>query len=97
MDMLVLPSFREGFGMCVIEASAMKLPVLTTRETGCVDSIIEGITGEYIDHNPESIKEGIKLFLDRNVADAYGKKGREFVCKNFEARLFTPELEKLYA
>ena len=31
MDVFVLPSYREGFGLVAIEASAMNLPVSTTR------------------------------------------------------------------
>ena len=45
MNVFILPSYREGFPTSVLEASAMKLPVLTTRVSGCIDSIIDGETG----------------------------------------------------
>lgn len=41
MNILVLASYREGFGTSIIEASAMRLPVLTTSHTGCRDAILE--------------------------------------------------------
>lgn len=97
MDVLVLPTYREGFPISVVEASAMRLPVLTTRETGAVDSIIEGVTGEFIEHDPVSIRDGILRFIDRNHAIKYGKKGREYVTMNFDSKLFLNEFEKLYA
>jgi glycosyltransferase involved in cell wall biosynthesis len=96
INVLVLPSYREGFGMSVIEASSMKIPVLTTRETGCIDSIIENVTGKYVDHTPESISNGIISFYDKAIATEFGLKGREFASKNFDFRILMSEIEKLY-
>ncbi len=39
MDVFVNPSYREGFGVANAEASAMALPVVSTRIPGCVDSL----------------------------------------------------------
>jgi len=81
----------------VVEASAMRLPVLTTRETGAIDSIIEGVTGEFIEHDPVSIRDSVLRFTDRNYAMKYGSNGRKFVTINFDSSLFLKEFEKLYA
>lgn len=97
MDILVLPTYREGFPISVVEASAMRLPVLTTRETGAIDSIIEGVTGEFIEHDPVSIRDSVLRFTDRNYAMKYGSNGRKFVTINFDSSLFLKEFEKLYA
>ena len=61
MNVFVLPSYREGFGMSVIEASSMQLPVLTTRVTGSIDSIIENVTGRFVENSPASIAEGVRF------------------------------------
>lgn len=45
MDVHVLPSHREGFPNVVLEASSMAVPTVTTRATGCVDSVRDGETG----------------------------------------------------
>lgn len=34
MDIFILPSYREGFGMSVVEASAMGIPVIATKYPG---------------------------------------------------------------
>ena len=45
MDVFVLPSFREGFGNVNVEASSMKIPVVSYNVTGCKDSVKEGYSG----------------------------------------------------
>ena len=44
-DLLVLPSYREGFGTVVIEAAAMGLPAVCTGIYGLADAVVDGETG----------------------------------------------------
>jgi glycosyltransferase involved in cell wall biosynthesis len=48
MDMLVLPTYREGFPVTLLEAGAMGLPVVATRIPGCVDAVVDGVTGTLV-------------------------------------------------
>jgi glycosyltransferase involved in cell wall biosynthesis len=45
MDVLALPTYREGFPNVVLEASASGKPAVVTRVTGAVNSVIDGVTG----------------------------------------------------
>lgn len=45
MDMLVLPSHREGFPRAAMEASAMGLPVIATDIRGCREVVEHGVNG----------------------------------------------------
>ena len=45
IDILVLPSYREGFGMVVVEAEAMGVPVIVTDIPGPTDAMIPNETG----------------------------------------------------
>lgn len=45
MDVVVLPTFREGFPNVPLEAGAAGRAVVTTNATGAVDSVVDGITG----------------------------------------------------
>lgn len=45
MDLLCLPTRREGFPNVVLEASATCVPTVTTDATGAIDSVVDGETG----------------------------------------------------
>lgn len=94
MDVYVLASYREGFPTGVLEAQAMEKPIITTRVTGCCDSIVEGVTGLFADNNPDDLKEKIDIIRDGKTID--GKNGRKWVVENFDSRLVWKEIEKLY-
>ncbi|MDR1023608.1 MAG: glycosyltransferase family 4 protein [Prevotellaceae bacterium] len=97
MSIFILPSYREGFGMSVLEASAMQLPVITTRATGCVDSIVENETGVYTDHAPQNIASALLGFIENeDKRHKYGLAGRKFVEENFKQDIIWREIEKLY-
>lgn len=96
MDVFVFPSYREGFGMCVIEASAMEIPILVSRSHGCVDSIRENVTGRYIDISPEGIASGLSDMLDADLRHRLGKGGRQFVLNNFDHKVMWPLIKQFY-
>lgn len=49
MDVLALPTKREGFPNVVLEAACAGVPTVTTRATGAIDSVIDGRTGIQFD------------------------------------------------
>ncbi|MCD0471066.1 glycosyltransferase [Flavobacterium sp. JAS] len=85
MDIFVLPTYREGFPTVSLEASAMNLPVIITKATGCEEAIVENQTGLFISNNPNDIADKILFYLkNENIAKMHGKQGRSFVRENFE-------------
>lgn len=94
MNVYVLASYREGFPTGVLEAQAMEKPVITTRVTGCCDSIIDGRTGLFVDIAPEDLVRKLDMIRKENVID--GRNGRKWVVENFDSRLVWKEIEKLY-
>jgi glycosyltransferase involved in cell wall biosynthesis len=59
MDILVLPTRREGFPNTPLEAAAMKVPVVATNVDGCVEAIKDGVTGLLVP--PRNSKLGYAL------------------------------------
>jgi glycosyltransferase involved in cell wall biosynthesis len=45
MDVFVFPSYREGFGIVLMEAAAMQIPSIASDIIGCNEVIIDGETG----------------------------------------------------
>ena len=45
MDVFVLPSYREGLGISIIEASAMERPIVATDIRGCGEAVDNNKTG----------------------------------------------------
>lgn len=96
LDVFVFPSHREGFGMCVVEASAMEKPILDSRAHGCVDAIVEHETGEYIDLSSDGICKGMELMLDAELRGKLGKKGRKRVLEWYDFKVMWPLVGDLY-
>jgi glycosyltransferase involved in cell wall biosynthesis len=98
MNIFILPSYREGFPTSVLEASAMELPVLTTKATGCRDSIIDEHTGMFINLDVSDIIEKVGVYLrSSSLALIHGKNGRDFVLENFQqGRIWEEIEEKIY-
>lgn len=95
MNVYVLVSYREGFPTGVLEAQSMGVPVITTRATGCCDSILEGKTGLFVGHDATEIAQAIRSIND-GTAGLSGSESRQWVCENFENHIVWREIEKLY-
>lgn len=85
MDLLVLPTWREGFPNAVLEAAATELPVVTTECTGSRDSVLPEVTGLLIPPGyPEAIAEAvIKLLHDPARRRRMGTAARAWVAEHF--------------
>ena len=77
MDLLVLPSYREGLGYALIEAGAMMLPVVATRIPGCVDAVEDGTTGSLVPPRDATALTGaIPPLSQRRRPAAHPREGR---------------------
>lgn len=97
-DLFLFPSHYEAFSLATIEAAACGLPILATSINGTEDFIVPGVTGEFLEHNPEQIA-GI---LDRLAAapetrKAMGDAGRKLVAENYTWDRVAQMTENAYA
>lgn len=90
MDVYVLPSYREGFGMGVVEASAMGVPVVVTQYPGPSSAMEEGVSGYSVPvKDVELLTKYILDFLrNPEEAERIGKQGRKWVEERFDQRIF---------
>jgi glycosyltransferase involved in cell wall biosynthesis len=85
MDVMVLPTWREGFPNVVLEAAATAIPVITTESTGSRDSVLPEVTGLLIPPGyPEAISEAVlKLVRDPVRRLRMGEAARKWVSQHF--------------
>jgi lipopolysaccharide/colanic/teichoic acid biosynthesis glycosyltransferase/glycosyltransferase involved in cell wall biosynthesis len=81
MDILALPTYREGFGNVLAEANAMRLPVVATRIPGCVDAVADGRTAILVaPRDARALARAINTYArDPQLRKLHGRNGRERV------------------
>ena len=94
MDVLVLPSYREGFGNIVIEAEAMGLPVIVSDIPGPTDAMVQNETGLVVPvKDVDALAEAMtKLIADATLRETYGAAGQAFASSKFEQKKLTEHI-----
>jgi glycosyltransferase involved in cell wall biosynthesis len=85
MDLLVLPTWREGFPNVVLEAAATGIPAVTTESTGSRDSVVPEVTGLLIPPGyPEAIAEAVlSLLRDPTRRRRMGQAARAWASEHY--------------
>lgn len=94
MDLLVMPSYREGFGNVNIEAAAMGVPVVASDIYGCRESVNNGHTGILVrPKSAEALYNGlIRLIEDKALRAKLSAEGPSWAEKYFDSRKLWQEL-----
>jgi glycosyltransferase involved in cell wall biosynthesis len=85
MDVLALPTYREGFPLVPLEASAMEKPVVASAVPGCTDAVLDGVTGTLVPAgDPVALAAALRRYLDDPALRArHGEAGRARVLAEF--------------
>lgn len=92
-DVFVFPSLFEGFGLVLLEAMAMGLPIITTAHTAGPDLIHEGVEGFIVPIRDSAAIAARLELLHREPARlaemsrAARQRAREFTWENYEETL----------
>jgi glycosyltransferase involved in cell wall biosynthesis len=86
MDVLVLPSYREGFGYALIEAAAMEKAVIAPDIPGCQDAVLANKNGLLFSKgNKNALIESLTFYLKNPIIlKNHGMEGRKWVVNQFE-------------
>lgn len=85
-DVFVAPSYREGFGLVVIEAESMALPAIVSDVPGQIDAIVPDETGLACTvKSASSLQEQMeKMIADASLRESLGANAQRYVEDNFE-------------
>ena len=98
MDVVALPSWREGFPVVPLEAAAMALPVVATTVPGCVDAVVDGRTGTLVPpRDPPALAAALRTYLlDPALRARHGAAARARVLAEFEREALWAALHAEY-
>lgn len=99
LDIFVMPSRREGWGVSAAEASAAGLPVVASRVGGIPEIVVDGETGILV---PSGGAEALAGALARLIGDAglrarLGDAGRRKVEAEYRWETCVDRMESVYA
>jgi glycosyltransferase involved in cell wall biosynthesis len=89
-DILVFPSYREGFPNVVMQAGAMNLPAIVSNINGCNEIINHNINGLIIEvKNEDALKAAMeKLLLNSDLVKKMKNNSREIISSNYNREDF---------
>lgn len=91
-DIFILPSIDEGLPISIMEAMRQALPIVSTRVGGIPEMIEDGVTGIFIEPNPDGVKSFF-LNIDKYDWAEMGKKSRLL----FENKFSISKMVKIYS
>ncbi len=89
MDIFVLPSYREGLPVSVLEAMATGLPVVASNIRGCREAVVPGETGLLVPpRDAAALTEAVLFLLDHpDTAWRMGQAGRRRAVELYDRRM----------
>lgn len=85
-DLFAFPSYREGFGLSLMEAGAMGIPSIASNIPGCNEVVIDGKTGILIpSYSSQAIIDSIeKLYNNRELLNKIKSNCRNSIIERYE-------------
>lgn len=98
LDVFILPSKQEPFGLTLIEAMAMNKAVVATTVGGIPEIVEDEASGLLVPpENPDRLAKAIiELLKDKEKREKMGQIGRKIVEEKFDIVKNVPKIEKIY-
>ena len=97
-DVVALSSDNEGTPVCLIEAQAAAVPVVTTRVGGVETVVLDGETGRVVDRDVSSLASAVADLLDHpEKGRGWGSRGREHALATFSIDRLVRDIQSLYS
>ena len=97
LDIYCALSLRESFGVAVLEAQAMGLPVIVSDAGGLKEVVEDGITGFIVENgNADKAASQMDALSNAITRKEMGDKARQFVVDNFDFQKNLKDQVKIY-
>jgi glycosyltransferase involved in cell wall biosynthesis len=98
LDVFVLPSLTEGFGIVNLEAMAARLPIVGTAVGGVPEAVVQYHNGVLVSPNDaRQLARAMSFFMDfPEIGQKMGHFGRKRVESEFEVALMTEKVLSMY-
>jgi glycosyltransferase involved in cell wall biosynthesis len=98
IDIFVLASRYEGFGIAIVEAMAMEKPVIASATGGIVEIIHNNINGLLFEpENVNLLAEQMRLLIGNPILrEQLGKQARQNAVENFSIESYTEHVCQVY-
>lgn len=90
VDVVVLPSYREGLSKSLVEAASMSLPIITSNVPGCIDVVENNYNGFICEVKSIcSLKDKIKKIIELTEKERHemGVNGRKIAISKFDENI----------
>jgi len=98
VDIVVLPSYREGLPRILLEAASMGLPLVSTDVPGCREIVKNNINGLLVPvKDSKSLAVAIEYLIDNPIERSrMGRAGREMVLNEFDEKIVIDDTIDVY-
>jgi glycosyltransferase involved in cell wall biosynthesis len=96
-DIVALSSDNEGTPVCLIEAQAAGVPVVTTDVGGVETVVVNERSGRIVPRDPLALADAVRGLLDdAERRSAWGAAGRDYALSNFSVDRLVDDIRGLY-
>jgi len=97
VDMLLVPSWEEPFGIVILESMATGIPVISTSAGGPLDIIHSGVNGLLVPpRNPPALAAAVRSLSDLQLRADIAERARKHVEATYDIQKVIPKIEGFY-
>jgi glycosyltransferase involved in cell wall biosynthesis len=98
VDVVALPSYREGLPTSLIEAAACALPLVATDVPGCREVVTDGVTGLLVPvRDATALADAIaRLASDPNLRTRLGRAARARAIEQYDEEKIVDQTLRVY-
>lgn len=97
-DVLVFPTLNDVWGLVILEAMQIGIPVIATREGAIPEIIEDGVTGFIVSkHSPDQIAEKLNFFVNNpDYIQKMGNAGKKRYLEKYTLDIFETNMKNVF-